>query len=130
MSYLLAGKRAKEIAAVAEKSRINYSGHDVFGVHRLAFTLFAQSPGKRAENVITAKLKGHPVRAFDFPYAAERTDGAGLPPGTPVMRHEDGRQYSCILVHVDADLPFLHISPRGRRNQFDPSQRPRSSFSR
>ena len=122
MAYLLVGKRAKEMSAVATAKGITFTGDDPFALHRLPFSLFAQSDGHKAENVLAAKLRGRKVRGFDFPFVDwPENPRTGIPPESPWFRYEDGRQYGCVVTFVDADLPLLHLSPRGKRNQVDPS---------
>ncbi|MEZ5141557.1 MAG: hypothetical protein R2726_03425 [Acidimicrobiales bacterium] len=120
MSYLRVGKRARDLAAVAQAKGITFTAEDPYALHRLPFTLFAQSDRHQAEHVLAARLRGRRVRGFDFPFVAdEPRERSGIPGAAPWFRYEDGRQYGCVVVHVDADLPLCHVSPRGRRNQLD-----------
>src|SRR4051812_4687836 len=116
MPYLMVGKRAKEIAAVAPKHRFEFLEREAFGLTRRPLSLFCQSDGHQAENLLVGRIRGHEVYAFDFPYlSGPRDDLRELPPGFPTVRYEQGNQYGCVLVPTDADLPMAFITRRSRR---------------
>ncbi len=124
MSYLLPGKRSKELAAVADANRLSFSQEDSLGCTDLPFTLFVQGTGHAAQNVMVGRLHGMTVRGFDFPYL--RNDRAiaqaayGEPGKPPVIPYEEGKQYGCALVALTVELPFLHIAPRAKRRMLPP----------
>ena len=125
MSYLLPGKRSKELAAVAEANRLSFSQEDTSGCTESPFTLFVQGTGHRAQNVMVGRLHGVTVRGFDFPYL--RNDraitqmGFGLPGRPPVVPYEEGKHYGCALVELaGADLPFVHVAPKAKRRMLAP----------
>ena len=124
MTYLLVGKRAKEMASIASQYRLDYLESDAaFGLTRRTFSLFAQSDGRNAENLLAGRRKGHEMYGFDYPYLSGRRDDIeALPAGFPTMRYENGIQYGCVLVPTDGDLPMVHISPRSARKGFLPSE--------
>src|SRR3954451_17233533 len=121
MPSLLVGKRAKEMAAVAQGKGISYAHEDPFGLALLPFSLFAPCDGaRRAENVLAAKIHGTRARGFDLPYVYDkRASNPAMPANLPKLRYDDGQTYGCAIAYTDASLPLLHVSPRGRRNQLE-----------
>ena len=127
MSYLLTGKRAKEMASVAQSRGIMFAPDDQSHLADSPFSLFWQSEPRPAENVMAATIRGTIARGFDFPYLADRqADATTHPVPHPPMRYDDGQQYGCVVAATRGWLPFVHVSPRGRKNQLDraPSCRP------
>ena len=61
MSYLLPGKRSKELASVADANRLSFSQEDSVGCTELPFTLFVQGTGHAAQNVMVGRLHGMTV---------------------------------------------------------------------
>ncbi len=115
------GKRAKEMAAVAPKHRFEFLEREAFGLTRRPLSLFCQSDGHQAENLIVGRIHGKEVYGFDFPYLSGPRDDIGdLPPGFPTVRYEQGNQYGCVLVPTDADFPMVFITRRSRRGLLAP----------
>jgi len=123
VTYLLVGKRAREMAAAASEYRLEYmENDDAYGLTRRTFSLFAQSDGHLAENVLAGKRHGQEMYGFDYPYlSGQRSEVEDLPVGFPRMDYENGIQYGCVLVPTDGNLPLVHISPRNTRKGFLPT---------
>jgi hypothetical protein len=116
MPYLMVGKRAKEMAAVAPRHNFEYLEREAFGLTRRPLSLFCQGDGHEAENLIVGRIRGVEVYGFDYPYlSGPREDVGELPPGFPNVRYEQGNQYGCVLVPTDADFPMVFVTRRSRR---------------
>jgi hypothetical protein len=119
VSYLLVGKRAKDMASVADANRLSYSADDPHNCARPPFTLFTQTSGLAATNTLTGRLHGVTVHGFDFPYLldpeAARAAGIGAPGGPPLVAYDDGRPHGAAAVFDLLPVPWIHLSPRGRK---------------
>ena len=118
MAILRVGKRARELEEAGLRHRFAFRDEDIHGTTSLPFSVFVEGDEHRGERVLEGTIHGHEVRAVDYPFFARtRPDRSPLGADTPAFRYERGTLYSCAVVtRLAVDLPFLHLSGRGRHS--------------
>ena len=128
-AYLLharrnAGSRDRAIRHLAATRGWRYAASDPVGIGDLRFRSFAGAKHALVTNVLTSEQGKGPVRAFDYSLLFERasSEGDGLwsggedlfgfePTGPPRVKKSYTRRRTGAVVHIDAFLPALTVSP-------------------
>ena len=122
MPHLLAGRRALDAAAVAERYRLSYDEVAAPTLTRRPISLFALGDGQLAENSMTGVIRGSTVHSFDVVHLDGDRPFTGLPDGFPAVCYEGGNLYTGALVPMAVSLEMVHISRRGLRALFDANE--------
>jgi hypothetical protein len=102
--YLAKQKRLAAFVTAATQLGLTYAPEDPFGTVNLPFPLFSKGDGRGVENVLYGAWQGTDVRAFDYWYYDESTDGRG----------HTSRSYSrfdCAVLELNASCRSLTIAP-------------------
>lgn len=84
-----------------------FSAQDPYGlVGRWAGAPFNQGYDKRARNVVSGALDGHPLVAFDYSYKEDSSDSKG-------NRSTTTYHYAIYALGLPCGLPELHVAPEG-----------------
>ena len=103
LSYLSKKKRREAFATMARQLGLSYSAEDPLGTLAEPFSLFEKGDGRGVENVMWGTWQGIDLRAFDYWYYEESTDGKG-------SRSRTYYRFDCSIVPIDAACVRLIIS--------------------
>jgi hypothetical protein len=102
LSYLAKKRRREGFALVATQLGMEYWPHDPFGLLSEPFALFQKGDGRGIENVLAGAYQSIDVKAFDYWYYDESTDGKGNTSKTYY-------RFDCVVVPIDAACSPLTI---------------------
>lgn len=84
-----------------------FTARDPFNLpKRWPGTPFDVGYDRRAQNVVTGEVKGHPMIAFDYSYKTDSTDSQGRSSTTT-------HTYGIYAIGMPCALPELHLGPEG-----------------
>jgi hypothetical protein len=110
LAYLSYRKNQERLAAIQGLARSKgwqYSATDPFGLpDRWQGAPFHTGYDRRAGNVVTGEVGGHPMIAFDYEYKEDSTDSKGH--STTSTYH-----YAVCALGLPCVLPELEVSPEG-----------------
>jgi hypothetical protein len=110
LAYLSYRKNQERLAAIQGLARSKgwqYSAADPFGLpDRWQGAPFHTGYARRAGNVVTGEVGGHPMIAFDYEYKEDSTDSKGQ--STTSTYH-----YAVCALGLPCVLPELEVSPEG-----------------
>jgi hypothetical protein len=75
LNYTVKKKRREAFATMAMQLGLTYSAEDPYGLVAWPFTLFEKGEGRGVENVMWGAWQGMDVRAFDYWYYEQHSDG-------------------------------------------------------
>ncbi len=102
LSYLAKKRRREGFALVATQLGMEYWPQDPFGLLSEPFALFRKGDGRGIENVLAGPYQSIDVKAFDYWYYDESTDGKGNTTKTYY-------RFDCVVVPIDAACSPLTI---------------------
>jgi hypothetical protein len=102
LSYLAKKRRREGFALVATQLGMEYWPHDPFGLLSEPFALLQKGDGRGIENVLAGAYQSIDVKAFDYWYYDESTDGKGNTTKTYY-------RFDCVVVPIDAACSPLTI---------------------
>ncbi len=102
LSYLAKKRRREGFALVATQLGMEYWPQDPFGLLSEPFALFRKGDGRGIENVLAGGYQSIDVKAFDYWYYDESTDGKGNTTKTYY-------RFDCVVVPIDAACSPLTI---------------------
>jgi hypothetical protein len=106
LAYLDKKRRREMFLWIAAKLGLRYDEEDPFDTVDLPFDLFQQGDRRGAENVLSGKDAGVPVRLFDYYYVVTSTNAQGHSTSTT-------HKFSCVIGEIDADCPHLTVEREG-----------------
>jgi hypothetical protein len=102
LAYWQKKQRRLGFAHVARQLGLTYTQDDPYGLVGAPFELFQKGDGRGVENVIAGTWQGIEVRAFDYWYYEESSDGQG-------HRSRTYYRFDCAVFPVSAICPHLMI---------------------
>jgi hypothetical protein len=105
MSYKRNQERIAALASLAASKGWQFSAFDPWNLpDRWQDDPFGQGFGRRATNVVSGEVSGHPMVAFDYEYKTQSTDSKG---NTTTQTH----CYAVYALGMPCALPYLEVSP-------------------
>lgn len=117
MTYLLPGKRAKDLEALAARHTFEYQETD----RRISrsFRLFAQAETRNLpENVLHGQMRSYSFCAFDYTYLEDFDARRARDESRPWIPYESPAQFTCAIVDIGADVPETVLNPRADKRLF------------
>lgn len=117
MTYLLPGKRAKDLEALAARHTFEYQETD----RRISrsFRLFAQAETRNLpENVLHGQMRSYSFCAFDYTYLEDFDTRRTRDESRPWIPYESPAQFTCAIVDIGADVPETVLNPRAEKRLF------------
>ena len=118
LSWKRYAERQSDLPKIARNAGLSYSEGDPFNSARVPFELFRLGDGREVHNTMWGQAPdGMPVRAFDFSYYTETSDGRrldlsqGFEGGDVTQTQRSYRHFTCALAEVPAVWPHLVIQP-------------------
>jgi hypothetical protein len=102
LAYWQKKQRRLGFALVARQLGLTYTQDDPYGLLGAPFEMFQKGDGRGVENVIAGTWQGDEVRAFDYWYYEESSDGQGH---TSRTYH----RFDCAILPMGAACPHLLI---------------------
>ena len=104
VAVIMAKKRREAWQKLAAAMGCAYSRYDSFDIDRAyPHSLFNQGHARRASNVVSGRLKGYDLRAFDYQY--KTTSGTGK------NRSEQTHSFTCLILQSPISFQNLWIRP-------------------
>ena len=101
-SYRARQERIRGFQIVASQLSLTYAAEDPFGTLGEPFALFSKGEGRGIDNMVAGAWQGLDVRAFDYWYYTETTDGKG-------NRSRSYSRFECVMLPVNAACSPLTI---------------------
>lgn len=118
MSYLLPGKRAKEIEALAQRHAFEYKNSDRSATR--AFRLIAQAETRNVpENSLSGTMRDRSFVAFDLTYLEDLEAKRRKRPGQPWIPYDSPAQFTCVFVDLESAVPETILNPRSSKRLFN-----------
>ncbi|MFN2594713.1 MAG: hypothetical protein ABR579_07490 [Actinomycetota bacterium] len=102
-AYSRAAKRREALFLWATAHGFEYSRQDQFDLLYLGFHLFSMGDGRGVENVLWGSWMGLPVKAADYWYYDESSDGKG-------GRSRTYHRFSVVIAELECFLPAVTVS--------------------
>jgi hypothetical protein len=101
-AYASRKRRNEAYAAFATRHGFERYADDPFGIAEWDFALFQRGDGRGVENVLHGSWRGTPVRAFDFWYYEESSDGKG-------HTSRSTYRFTCAVTPIEAACAHLVV---------------------